>query len=59
MIVIGHGIDYSYLGLGITQFCEHYFVIILYVLSLFSSCIAKGLAMCRLGGVISAQKVLF
>ena len=46
------------------NFCEHYFVIILYALSLFSSCIAKGLAMCRLlggggGGVISAQKVLF
>ena len=59
MIVIGHGFDDSYLGLGITQFCEHYFVIILYALSLFSSCIAKGLAMCRLGGVISAQKVLF
>ena len=62
MIVIGHDIDYSYLGLGITHsqpFCEHYFVIILYASSSFSSCIAKGLAMCRLGGVISAQKVLF
>ena len=41
------------------NFCEHYFVIILYALPLFSSCIAKGLAMCRLGGVISFQKVLF
>ena len=40
-------------------FCAHYFVIILYVLSFFLSFIAKGLAMCRLGGVISAQKVLF
>ena len=62
MIIIGHDIDYSYLGLGITHsqpFCEHHFVIILYAVSLFSSCIAKGLAMCRLGGVISAQKVLF
>ena len=61
MIVIGHGFDYSYLGLGITHsqpFCEHYFVIILYASSSFSSCIAKGLAMYRLGGVISAQKVL-
>ena len=71
MIVIGHDIDYSYLGLGITNsqpfwntfleylFCEGYFVIVLYVLSLFCSCIAKGLTMCRLGGVISNQKVLF
>ena len=62
MIVIGHGIDYSYLGLGITHsqpFCEHYFVIVLYVFYYFLSCIAKGLEMCRLGGVISAQKVLF
>ena len=53
MIVIGHDIDYSYLGLGITHsqpFCEHYFVIILYASSSFSSCIAKGLAMCWLGG---------
>ena len=41
------------------NFCEHYFVIVLYALSLFLSFIAKGLAMCRLGGVISAQKVLF
>ena len=55
---IGQGFDDSYLGLGITHsqtflkynFCAHYFVIILYALSLFSSCIAKGLAMCRLGG---------
>ena len=62
MIVIEHGIDDSYLGLGITSsqpFCVHYFVIILYVLSFFLSFIATGLAMCRLGGVISAQKVLF
>ena len=62
MIVIEHGIDYSYFGLGITSsqpFCAHYFVIILYVLSFFLSFIATGLAMCRLGGVISAQKVLF
>ena len=67
MIVIGHDIDYSYLGLGITHFttsleyhfCERYFVIVLYVLSSFYSCIAKGLEMCRLGGVISAQNVLF
>ena len=62
MIVIGHGIDYSSLGLGITHsqpFCERYFVIVLYVFYHFLSCIVKGLAMCRLGGVISAQKVLF
>ena len=62
MIVIEHGIDDSYLGSGITSlqpFCAHYFVIILYILSFFLSFIAKGLAMCRLGGVISAQKVLF
>ena len=67
MIVIGHGIDDSYLGSGITlsqpflkyHFCAYYFVIILYVLSFFLSFIATGLAMCRLGGVISAQKVLF
>ena len=62
MIVIGHGFNDSYLGLGITHsqpFCEHYFVIVLYVFYYFLSFIAKGLAMCRLGGVISAQKVLF
>ena len=67
MIVIGHDIDDSYLGSGITlhnlfelqPFCAHYFVFILYVLSFFLSFIAKGLAMCRLGGVISAQKVQF
>ena len=62
MIVIGHGIDYSYLVLGITHsqpFCERYFVIVLYVFYYFLSFIAKRLAMCRLGGVISAQKVLF
>ena len=65
MTVIGHGFDDSYLGLSITHpqpflkynFCEHYFVIV--VCSFFLSFIAKGLAMCRLGGVISAQKVLF
>ena len=63
MIVIGHGIDYSYLGLGITHsqpFCN---IILLsfcmFFLSFFLSFIAKGLAMCRLGGVISSQKVLF
>ena len=62
MIVIEHSIDYSYLGLGITHsqpFCERYFVIVLYVFYYFLSFIAKGLAMCRLGGVISALKVLF
>ena len=42
-----------------SPYCEHYFVIILYVLSFFLSFIAKGLAMCRLGGVISAPIVLF
>ena len=50
---IGQGFDDSYLGLAITHsqpFCGHYFVIILYALSLFSSCIAKGLEMCRFGG---------
>ena len=41
------------------NFCEHHFVIVLYALSFFLSFIAKGLATCRLGGVISAQKVLF
>ena len=43
MIVIGHGFDDFYLWLGITfhnlfelqPFCAHYFVIILYVLSIF------------------------
>ena len=63
MIVIGHSIDYSYLRLGITHsqpFCERYFFFtVLYVFYYFLSFIAKGLAMCRLGGVISAQKVLF
>ena len=62
MIVIEHGIDDSYLGSGITSSqpsSTHYFVIIFYVLSFFLSFIATGLAMCRLGGVISAQKVLF
>ena len=61
MIVIGHGIDYSYLGLDITHsqpFGERYFVLVLYVFY-FLCFIAKGLAMCRLGGLISAQKVLF
>ena len=32
------------------NFCERYFVIVLYVLFLFLSFIAKGLSMCRLGG---------
>ena len=42
------------------HFCERYFVIVLYVFYYFLSFIAKGLAMCRLGGgVINAQKVLF
>ena len=57
MIVIGHDIDYSYLVRHYSfttfleyHFCERYFVIVLYVLSSFSSCITKGLAMCRLGG---------
>ena len=67
MIVIEHDIDDSYLGSGITlsqpffeiPFLCILFVIILYVLSFFLSFIAKGLAMCRLGGMISAQKVLF
>ena len=52
MIVIGHDIDYSYLGLGITHlqpFFERYFVIVLYVFYYFLSFIANGLAMCRLG----------
>ena len=56
MIKVRH---YAFTTFLIYNFCEHYFVIILYALSLFSSCIAKGLAMCRLGGVISAEKVLF
>ena len=67
MIVAGQGFDDSYLRLGITHsqpFCNILFVNII----LLSFCIlflfvcyfiAKGLAMCRLGGVISAQKVLF
>ena len=61
MIVIGHGFDDSYLGLGITHsqpFRNIIFVNIillsLYALSFFLSFIAKRLAMCRLGGVISA-----
>ena len=33
--------------------------VIFYALSFILSFIAKGLAMCRLGGVISAKKVLF
>ena len=61
------GFSDSHRGLGITHsqpflkyhFCEHHFVIVLYALSFFLSFIAKGLSMCRLGGVISAQKVLF
>ena len=67
MIVIGHDINYFYLGLGITHsqpFWNTIFVnVILLLFCTFSrhflSFIAKGLAMCRLGGVISAQKVLF
>ena len=68
MIVIGHDFDDSYLGLGIIHsqpFCNIIFVNIILLsfcmlfLSFFLSFIAKGLAMCRLGGVISAQKVLF
>ena len=64
MIVIGHGFDDFYLGLGITHsqpFCNIIFVniILLSFCMLFLSFIAKGLAMCRLGGVISAQKVIF
>ena len=63
----GQSFDDSYLGLDITYsqpfrnifFCEHIFYFVLYAPSLFLSFIAKGLAMCRLGGVISAQKVLF
>ena len=62
-MVIGLGFDDSYSGLGITSshpFCN---IILLsfcmLFLSFFLSFIAKGLAMCRLGGVISAQKVLF
>ena len=60
-MVIGLGFDdYYFLTTFLKyHFCAHYFVIILYVLSFFLSFIAKGLAMCRLGGVISAQKVLF
>ena len=62
MIVIGHDIDDSYLGLGITHskpFSKITFVNII-LLSLYAlSFIPKGLAMCRLGGVISTQKVLF
>ena len=66
MIVIGHDIDDFYLGLGITHsqpFRNIIFLNIillsLYALSFFLSFIDKGLAMCRLRGVISAQKVLF
>ena len=67
MIVVGQGFDDSYLGLGITHsqpFCNIIFVNIILLsfcmlfLSFFLSFIAKGLAMCRLGGVISAKKVL-
>ena len=32
------------------NFCEHHFDFALYALSFFLSFIAKGLAMCRLGG---------
>ena len=50
---------YSFTAFLKYHFCEHHFVIVLYALSFFLSFIAKGLAMCRLGGVISAQKILF
>ena len=68
MIVIEHGIDDSHLGLGITS--SHLFLnynLFVYII-LLSFCMfslsfflsfLRGLAMCRLGGVISAQKVLF
>ena len=62
MIVIGQGFDDCYLGLGITQSKPIFVNVILLLFCMFSfflSFIAKGLAMCRLGGVISAQKVLF
>ena len=52
MIDIGHDVDYSSLGLGITHsqpFCKRYFVIVLCVFYYFLSFIAKELAMCRLG----------
>ena len=66
--IIGKGLYDSYLGLGIIHsqpFLNKFFVnIILILFSMlslfFRYFIAKGLAMCRLGGgVISAQKVLF
>ena len=62
MIVIGHDIDYSYLGLGISHsqpFFERYFVIVLYVFYYFLSFIDNGLAMCRLRGVIMPKKCYF
>ena len=75
MIFIGHDIDYSYLGLGITcslNFFNHNLFEISTFLNnnlfenhhmhlnfYFLFCIAKGLATFRLGGVISAQKVQF
>ena len=62
MIVIGHDIDYSYLGLGITcssTFLNHNLFEKHHMHLIFLFCIAKGLATFRLGGVISAQKVQF
>ena len=62
MIVIEHGIDYSYLGLGITcssTFLNHNLFENHHMHLIFLFCIAKGLATFRLGGVISAQKVQF
>ena len=62
MIVIEHGIDYSYLGLGITcssTFLNNNLFDKSPYASQFLFCIAKGLATFRLGGVISVQKVQF
>ena len=41
------------------HFCKHNFDIVLHALYFVLSFIDKELAMCRLGGVISAQKMLF
>ena len=49
---------YSFTTILKHHFCEHNFDFVFFFL-LSVSCISKGLAMCRLGGVISAQKVLF
>ena len=61
---MGKGFSDSHRGLGIIHSQPFLNIIIfvniiLYALSFFISFIAKGLEMCRLGGVISAQKVLF